>query len=267
MQPSRWYRAYYFDVDGTLALGDQIIPGVNECLQELRNRKTIVRVLSNDSTSDREGHVRRLAKAGIHVEPEEVLTTIEATVSWLAFHYPQAVVYPIGAPALTAQLQKHGVEISDDPQLIDIVIASCDHHLEFKKLQTGFDALYQYKRAFLIATNPDRHGPLPGGGGVPDTGAIISALERAAKVKCQEIIGKPNPHMLLSSLADVRVAPEDALMVGDTLETDIAVAHAAGTSSALVLTGDSDLQDVVGLGPEIRPTWVVENLTQLIPST
>lgn len=267
MHPSRWYKAYYFDVDGTLALGDQIIPGVNECLQELRAKKVIVRVLSNDSTSDREGHVRRLAKAGVHVEADEVLTTIEATVSWLAFHYPDAVVYPIGAPQLSEGLTRHGIKISDDPKEVDIVIASSDHHLEFKKLQIAFTALYQYKRAFLIATNPDRHGPLPGGGGVPDTGAIMAALERSANVKCQEIIGKPNPHLLLSSLADVRVPPEDALMVGDTLETDIAVAHNAGTASALTLTGDSDIQDVVALGPKLRPTWVVDNLTQLIPQS
>lgn len=265
MQPSRSYEAYFFDVDGTLCLGAEAIEGATQALQQLRERKAIVRFLSNDSTSDREGHVRRLRRAGIECTSDEVLTTIEATVSWLVRHYPRATVYPIGAPDLTAALTSHGIAISDDPAAIDIVIASCDHHLSFPKLQVAFDALRTQRRAFLIATNPDQQGPLPGGHARPDTAAVIAALEACTGATCQIVIGKPNPHMLTAALADLRVAPQDALMVGDTLATDIAVAHAGGTDSALTLTGDTSREQLIGLGPGARPTWVVENLLGLLP--
>ena len=265
MKPDRWYKAYFFDIDGTLALGDQPIPGAIECLQELRRRKVIVRFLSNESTSDRQGHLRRLRKLGFEVSGDEILTTIEATCSWLEFNYPQAVVYPMGAPDLTKALNERQIATSSDPQKIDIVLASCDHHFEYEHLQVAFDALHTYKRAFLIATNPDRHGPLPDGGGSPDSGFVIAAIEASAGVKCQFVMGKPNPHMLLSALAQARVAPEDAIVVGDTFETDIAVAHNGKTPSALVLTGDSTLEDAVVAGPDSRPTWVLESLMDLLP--
>ena len=265
MRPQRWYKAYFFDIDGTLLLGDQVIPGAIECLQELRDRKLIVRFLSNESTSDREGHVRRLRKMGIECESYEVLTTIEASCAWLAYNYPGAVVYPIGAPDLTKALASYEIAVSKDPQKIDIVLASCDHHIDYKDFQIAFDALHTYKRAFLIATNPDASGPQPNGGGSPDTAFVIAAIEASAGVKCQKVIGKPNPHMLLSALAETHVAPEDALMTGDTFATDIAVAHNAGTASALTLTGDGTLEEAVTAGPGMRPTWVVNNLTELIP--
>ena len=265
MRPQRLYKAYFFDIDGTLALGDEVIPGAIECLDELRRRKLIVRFLSNESTSDRLGHLRRLRKLGFTVEPDEILTTIEATCSWLEFNYPNAVVYPIGAPDLAKALSSHQIRVSEDAREIDIVIASCNHHFEYKDVQIAYDALHTYKRAFLIATNPDRHGPLPSGGGKPDTAFVIAAIEASADVKCQFVMGKPNPHMMLAALAQAGVAPEDALMVGDTFETDIAVAHNAGAPSALVLTGDSTLADAVAAGPDTRATWVVESLMDLIP--
>ncbi len=266
MRPSRWYKAYFFDIDGTLALGDQIIPGVADFLQILRDRKIIIRFLSNESTTNRAQHVTRLRKAGISCEPDEVLTVVEATVRWLEFNYPDAVVFPIGAPSLTKELRQHNITISEDPSKIDIVLAASDHHLTFEKLQIAYDALYQYRRAFLMATNPDRHGPLPDHGGVPDTGAIIAAIEAATETHCQIVIGKPNPHMMLAALAEADVSPSDALMVGDTFATDIAVAHNAGTDSALTLTGDSTVSEVMRIGPPLRPTFVVENLMGLVPN-
>ncbi|WP_099332219.1 HAD-IIA family hydrolase [Actinomyces minihominis] len=266
MKPDRWYKAYFFDIDGTLALGDEVIPGAIEALEALRREKVIVRFLSNESTSDRLGHLRRLRHLGFEVSEEEILTTIEATCAWLALNYPSAVVYPMGAPDLTKALQKNQISVSQDPKEIDIVLASCDHHFDYKDIQIAFDAIKTYKRAFLIATNPDRHGPLPDGGGNPDTGFVIAAIEASTGAQCQFVMGKPNPQMMLAALAQAMVAPEDALMVGDTFETDIAVAHNAGAPAALVLTGDSTVDDAMKAGPDTRPTWVIESLLDLIPT-
>ncbi len=266
MTPERWYQAYFFDIDGTLCLGDTVLPGVIETLQLLREKKRVIRFLSNESSSDREGHVRRLKKLGIDCDSEEVLTTIEATSAWISERYPDAKVYPMGAPDLTKNLEKNRIQVTESPAEIDIVIASCDQHFSYPKLAKAFDAFYTYKRAILIATNPDRHGPNGPNTATPDTGFVIAALERSAGIECQMVMGKPNPTMLIAELAKLGISPSDALMVGDTFETDIQVAHNAGTDSAVTLTGDSTLEDVVAAGPQIRPTWVVEDLSQLVPA-
>lgn len=265
MTPDRWYNAYFFDIDGTLALGDTIIPGALESLKVLREKKKIVRFLSNESTTDNLGHVRRLRKLGIECDGEEILTTIEATSAWIADKYPQAKVFPIGAPDLKKNLELNQIVVTDDPAEMDIVVASCDHHFSYPELAKAFTAFYQHKQPILIATNPDRHGPTGQGAALPDTGFVIAAIEASANVKCQEVIGKPNPTMMLAELARLGIAPEDALMIGDTFETDIQVAHNAGTASAVTLTGDTSMAQVVSAGPEIRPTWVVQNLTEIIP--
>ncbi len=265
MTPDRWYEAYFFDIDGTLALGDEIIPGALECLKVLREKKKIVRFLSNESTTDNLGHVRRLRKLGIECTGEEILTTIEATSAWIAHNYPEAKVFPIGAPDLKKNLELNEITVTDDPAEVDIVIASCDHHFSYPELAKAFTAFYQCKQPILIATNPDRHGPTGPGTALPDTGFVIAAIEQSANVKCQDVMGKPNPRMLLAELAKLGIAPEDALMIGDTFETDIQIAHNAGTASAVTLTGDTSMAQVVSAGPEIRPTWVVGNLTEVIP--
>lgn len=265
MTPERWYKAYFFDIDGTLALGDAVIPGTLECIRVLREKKKIVRFLSNESTTDNPGHVRRLRKLGIECDGEEILTTIEATSAWIADNYPQAKVFPIGAPDLKQNLDSNAISVTEDPAEMDIVIASCDRHLSYPQLAKAFTAFYQYKQPILIATNPDRLGPTGPGTALPDTGMVIAAIEESANVKCQVVIGKPNPTMLLAELAKLGIAPEDALMIGDTFETDIQVAHNAGTASAVTLTGDTSLPEVTAAGPDIRPTWVVENLTEIIP--
>lgn len=267
MKPNRWYKAYFFDIDGTLALGNDIVPGVLECLRRLREEKVVVRFLSNESTTDKEGHVRRLRKLGIDCTEDEVITTIEASCAWIEANYPTATVFAIGAPDLKNALKKRAILTSNDPSQVDIVLASCDKHVEYGDLQVGFSALWQYKKGFLMATNPDRRGLLPGGAASPDTAFVIAALEASAGVKCQVVVGKPNPHFLLGGLAGTNISPADVLMVGDTMETDIAVAHNAGTASALVLTGDSTLAEAADAGPGKRPTWVVDNLMDLIPST
>lgn len=266
MLPTRWYRAYFFDVDGTVVRGHKIIPGVNECLEELRAHKSVIRFISNSSSGGRAQHVDRMQAAGIEVYPEEVVTTIEATVDWLAFSYPEAVVFPVGTPELKQCLEQKRIRVSEDPSQIDIVLAASDHELDFTKLQISFDAIHTNRRAFLIATNADRHSPRPHGTAKPDAGTTIAAIEGCTGTRCQMVIGKPNPHMLLATLKSLDIPPEDTLMTGDTIATDIGAAHRAGTDSAITLTGDTDRQDLAGVSAKWRPTWVVSNLTELIPA-
>jgi HAD superfamily hydrolase (TIGR01450 family) len=263
-RPSRDYQAYLFDLDGTLYLGDQALPGARETLAELRRRELPVRFLSNNPTRDPGQYVTKLAALGIAATADEVINPVVTTVAWLRRHHPDAVVFPIAEEPLRAALRAADIAISDDPAVIDIVIASYDRGFDYAKLQIAFDALWFHRRAFLVQTNPDRYCPFPGGRGEPDCAAITAAITASTGVECRNSFGKPDPIMLTTALASLPgVAADDVLMVGDRLHTDIAMAVAAGLDSALVLTGDTSATQAAG-EPVHRPTYVLDGIDQVL---
>ncbi|WP_099332224.1 HAD-IIA family hydrolase [Actinomyces minihominis] len=260
-----FYDTYIFDLDGTIYLGDQLLPGARRLLEELRDRKIPVRFLSNNPTKGPSEYLEKLSVLGLEAHPHEIITTVVATSRWLKRNHPGAKVYPIAEAPLIEELTSQGIALSDDPSEIDVVIASYDRGFDYMKLQTAFDAIWFHKRAILIGTNPDRYCPFPGGRGEPDCAAIIAAIEACTGSQCTEIIGKPNPAMLAAALDGLDVALDRVVMVGDRLGTDIAMAIGAGTASAMPLTGDSSEADVLGLPEDERPTLVIERIDQLVP--
>ena len=264
--PTEFYSAYVFDMDGTIYLGDHLLPGAARMIEELRRRNIPVRFLSNNPTKDPEMYAEKLDRLGIQTPVDDIANTIVTTVRWLTSHHPDAVVFPIAERPLIAALAAAGIRMSEDPAEIDIVLASYDRTFDYRKLQIAFDALWFYKRAFLVQTNPDRYCPFPGGRGEPDCAAITAAIEACTGVQCSINLGKPGAIMIDEAIAGLDVDPRDVLMVGDRLGTDIAMGRAAGMASALVLTGDSTREDVADATPEQWPDFVVETFDQLIPS-
>src|SRR5699024_3213683 len=153
------FDAYVFDLDGTIYLGEGLLPGAEELLGELRRRDIPVRFLSNNPTKSPSQYVTKLADLGLPITPEEVSNTVVAMVTWLLQAHPGAVVYPIAEQPLIEALGEAGIEISEDPARIDVVIASYDRTFTYAKLQRAFDAIWYHRRAILVTTNPDRFCP------------------------------------------------------------------------------------------------------------
>lgn len=238
------YDAYFFDLDGTIYLGDEPLPGARQTIQALRAAGKPVRFLSNNPTRTPQQYATKLTRLGIPTDPIDVITTIETTVRWLQANYPGAVVFPIAEAPLCQALLAAGFTISEDPQRIDVVIASYDRTFSYAKLQTAFDALRTTGRAVLIQTNCDPFCPFPGGRGEPDAGAITAAIEACAQVSCQASLGKPSPWLLQVGMAGIDAPVSHCLMVGDRLATDILMAQNAGMAAAVVFTGETKPEDL-----------------------
>ncbi len=264
---NRFFDAYLFDLDGTIYLGSELLPGAKHLIDTLRERGAKTVFLSNNPTRDPQMYIEKLTKLGIPVEPHEIINTVVSTVLWLTQNHPNAVVFPIAEEPLMRALATAGIRMSDKPEEIDIVIASYDRTFDYKKLQIAFDALWQHGQAQLITTNPDRYCPFPGGRGEPDAAGIVAAIEATTGVKCSANMGKPDRIMIETVMANLGVAAENVIMIGDRLETDVRMAVNAGISSALVLTGDSQLDDVERTTPEHRPEFVLSRIDELIPKT
>ena len=262
--PDREYDVYTFDLDGTIYLGDDLLPGARETIEVLRDGGKVVRFLSNNPTKDPEQYAAKLDGLGLPTPLGEIVNTTVTTTHWLLEHAPGAVVFPISEEPLKRAFANAGIAMSEDPAEIDVVVASYDRTFEYRKLQIAFDAIWFHRRARLIATNPDRFCPFPGGRGEPDCAAIIAAVEACTGARCEANLGKPNPAMLHAALEGVDVDLADCVMVGDRLGTDIRMGLEAGMAAALVLTGETTADDIRGTPVEERPPIVLDRIDRLL---
>jgi arabinose operon protein AraL len=265
-RPTTLFGGYIFDLDGTIYLGDELLPGAADLISRLRHLQTPILFLSNNPTRSRDAYVEKLERFGIEVAPHEVLNTVDTMTSWLLLHHPQATVYPISEQPLINALTAAGIRISDNPAEIDIVIASYDRGFAYPKLQIAFDAIAVHQRAFLVTTNPDRFCPFPGGQGEPDAAAVIGAIEGCTGTTLQMNVGKPDPFMLETALTRLGLPATDCLMVGDRLTTDIRMAVDAGMASALVLTGETTREMLASVPAAHQPTYVLEQIDLVLPA-
>lgn len=253
------YDAYVFDLDGTIYLGDILLPGAAETIAAIRaaGKRTIF--LSNNPTKTRAQYAARLESFGIPTPVADIVNSSFVLVQWLLTNAPTARLFVVGEEPLLHDLREAGFQFSEQAGVIDIVVASFDRTLVYHKLQVAFDAINAGAR--LVATNGDRFCPVPGGG-QPDAAAVIAAIEACTGTTCDPIVGKPSPIMVATIMEMLQLPPERCIMVGDRLETDIAMGIAAGMATCLVLTGDATPAKLVASG--LQPTLVLERIDGLI---
>lgn len=263
--PQRLYDGYIFDLDGTIYLGSALLPGAYRLIIKLRELGKRVVFLSNNPTRDVQMYVDKLAKLGLPTPPEEIVTTVFTTTQWLLQNAPDAVVFPISEEPLIRSLRDAGIKISENPEEIDIVIASYDRTLTWKKLQIGFEAMWYHRRAKLICTNADHFCPFPGGRGELDAGAVVAALEDATQMKLAVNCGKPSRVMLDTIMNVMGLQTSQCITTGDRLYTEIKMGIDSGMDTAVVFTGETSPEILAGWPAEGQPTFALDRIDRLIP--
>jgi HAD superfamily hydrolase (TIGR01450 family) len=263
--PEKLYEGYVFDLDGTIYLGDELLPGAERLILKLRELERRVVFLSNNPTKNSEMYAQKLTELGLKTPTEEIVNTVVTMTQWLLQNHSEATVFPISEEPLKNSLFEAGIRMSEDPEEIDIVIASYDRGFDYRKLQIAFDAIWFHKRARLVTTNPDRYCPFPGGRGEPDAAAIVGAIEGCTGAKCAVNVGKPDSIMLKAIMDLVGLEAKDCVMTGDRLYTEIRMALDAGMPSAVVLTGETTTEDL-GKEPKANlPDYVLGRIDRLVP--
>jgi HAD superfamily hydrolase (TIGR01450 family) len=263
--PGRLYEGYIFDLDGTIYLGDELLPGAKRLISKLRELGKRVIFLSNNPTKDPQMYAEKLGKLGLETPASEIVNTVVTMTEWLLSNHPDATVFPISEEPLKNSLHEAGIRMSEDPEEIDIVIASYDRGFEYRKLQIAFDAIWFYERAMLVTTNPDRYCPFPGGRGEPDAAAIVGAIEACTGAKCQVNVGKPNPVMLETVMGLIGLDARECVISGDRLYTEIRMAKDAGMPSAVVLTGETTEKDLASESEDNLPDYTLDRIDRLVP--
>jgi HAD superfamily hydrolase (TIGR01450 family) len=259
-RPDRLFRGYVFDLDGTVYLGDALLPTAGATITRLRALGCRTVFLSNNPTHPPEDYAEKLTRLGLPTDLADILVSTQVLVRFLRERMPGARLLVLGETPLVDALVAGGFEVTREATGVDAVIASFDRTFAYPKLQAAFDAIRAGARFF--ATNGDRYCPVPGGG-QPDAASVIAAVEACTGATCEAIVGKPSRHTSEAVLAMLDLPPADCLMTGDRLETDVRMGLDAGMSAAIALTG-ATTPEMVAASP-IRPTYVLERLADLLP--
>ncbi len=248
-------RTVVVDLDGVVYLDRQGVPGAAEALRTLAGAGLRILFATNNSTKTPETGAAHIAeRTGFDATPESLVISTQAAADHLAGRCQAA--YVVGSEAIRDALARRGVATVDAWQTADAVVVGLDRNLSYDSLVAATHAIRRGGAEF-VATNADATYPTPDGL-MPGAGTVVAALETATGVKAV-VTGKPHPPMrrLIRDLA----GDEAILVVGDRLETDVAMAEAEGWWSALVLTGVADT--VPALDTAVQPSIVLDSIADL----
>ncbi len=256
------YAGYIFDLDGTVYLGEELIPGADDTVAALRARGAGVIFVSNKPIATGRSYAEKLTRLRIPANLEQVLTSPMALAHYIAAHHEAPRVLALGEEPVLSELRAIGCRLVESATEADIVVVSWDRQVTYARLDEAFQALR--RGALFYVTNPDVICPLAGGSEVSDAGAIMAYMEACSGRTPDHIAGKPSPALAHVAMARMGTTPEQTLLIGDRLETDLVCGKSAGCATATVLSGVTEEADLAALPLDRRPDYVLGSMGELI---
>lgn len=259
-------KLFLLDMDGTIYLDDYLFDGVHEFLEEIKNRNGRYIFMTNNSSKSVSAYIEKLDKLGIKATESDFMTSVDATIEFLKEKYGdeafRKLIYIMGTKSFENQMRESGFNITtDESHDVEVILCGFDRELTYKKLEDICRMLSDKTKSIdYFATNPDWVCPTDFGS-VPDCGSMCQMIEIATGKK-PYFIGKPQPDMALLSIKKTGFSPDETLVIGDRLYTDIACGVNAGIDSCFVLSGEGTLDDLKKY--DVKPTYILENIKELL---
>lgn len=253
------YSGALVDLDGTVYHGDTTIPGAPAGIDRLREAGLDVLFCSNNATRSRETYVDHLAAFGIDATVERICTAGTVTTTYLRENHADDHICLVGSTGLREQFRDAGLELTDDPEQTDALVASWTDEFDYTDMETALDAVDE--ETPFLGTNRDRTLPGNDGSPVPGSGSIIFSLAATIGRDPDAMLGKPSEWMAEAAVERLGVPAEECLMIGDRLDTDLAMGEQTGMTTVLVLSGVSDRADVAE--SDVSPDYVIDSLADI----
>lgn len=250
-----------FDMDGTIYLGKNLIPGSLETFKFLRNNNIEYVFFTNNSSHDLDFYYEKIKAFGIDCDREKSFySSTEVAIDYMKEKGIKRL-FVIGNKSLKNKLSKDFdlVEIYKENEKIDAVLAGFSTELVYQELRDA--CLYlQTRDVPFIATNGDYRCPIEDGLYIPDCGGMIEWM-RLATGKKARVMGKPDPEVIYSLAKRFNVKLDEILVVGDRIYTDILVGVNAGVDSLMVLSGETTMDDLKNYS--YKPTFILNSIKEL----
>ncbi len=255
-QAFRNKKIVFLDLDGTIYIGNSLLPGAKEFLDCLSKKNIFTYFLSNNSSRSKKDYVKKLARLGISSNEDRIILSTDGVIEYLLERKARQI-YIVGTESMKEMFLQAGLEV--DSSTPEHVVLGFDTELTYEKLKKA--ALFIQKGVQLIATHPDLVCPSPEGF-IPDTGSMLALFEKATRKKPVKIFGKPNPEMVTHIMKRHDVRSQEIVIIGDRIYTDMELARNILCDFILVLSGETQRKDILDL--KEQPFLVVENIGSLI---
>ena len=250
-------KGYMIDLDGTMFHGKKIVEGAKEWVDSLIENKVPFIFLTNNSSRTPEMAAQHMLDMGFeNILPSHFYTSAMASVSYVSSHFSERKAFYIGEKGMREALLSSGFTIvNDTDELADFVFIGLNREADYTLYSQAVKHLVN--GAILVGTNNDRILLSEKGVNVGN-GSVVAMFEYVCGKESIKI-GKPHQPILDEALKFMGMAKEDVIVVGDNLETDIALGERFDVETILVLTGIHKRGDIDRLN--IHPTYVVERMT------
>ncbi|MDM8554380.1 HAD-IIA family hydrolase [Desulfococcaceae bacterium HSG7] len=243
-------KLFAFDLDGTLYLGDNIIPGAVKLIDYLREKYRVVFFTNNSSKTRREVG-EKLNRLGIECELDELYVSSSITSLYL-IESGIDNLYVIGSDSFRNELESNGLKIVNNDSAKNLVVGF-DLNFNFQKIATALSILLNGGK--FIVCNEDANFPIGENKYMPACGAMVGAIASSAKKKPNFIIGKPNTYILSKIEKAFGVDHHEIIVVGDSYDSDIMMALNNG-SKAILINHRDNINN--------RNVLVLENLIKIL---
>jgi len=253
------FDAFCFDLDGTILLGNELLPGAKEMIDFIRKENKKVQFITNSPTKTRIDCMYRLHTLGIASDVGEIFTSAYMSALYFSKYFPMSTVFIVGEKAIKEEFERLFVKMTNNPLEATHVLVGLDRSFTYEKLNAAMISVRN--GAKIIVTNPDPYCPVSEGY-IADTFSIARAIEIASGQTVFDVIGKPSTFYGNQMLSQLNIEKERCLIIGDRLETDILLGKLNKFHSCLVLTGVASRGDVEEL--DIYPSFIEKNLETLL---
>ena len=252
-------KLFLFDMDGTLYLGSRLYDFTIELLDTIKKQGNRYIFVTNNSSKSVSAYIEKLHNMGISASEEDFFTSSQATAWYLKREHPGKRLYVCGTKSLKDELQRQGFELTDDIDETQCIVMGFDTELTFKKLEDVSKMLCTRDLPY-IATNPDYVCPTEFGS-VPDCGSVCDMLFNVSG-KHPVVVGKPQPLMAQLAMEKWGCTPEQTVVVGDRIYTDIKSGLNAGCWTILVMSGETTYEILEKSGD--KPHMVMESAAEIL---
>lgn len=243
-------------MDGTLYLGDTLLPGARALVWHLSENRLPFCLFTNNSSSSRQSYVEKLRRMGLELQENQILTSAYATMLWLSQKGIRSL-FLMAVPEVEEEFRSSGFILDDASP--EAVVLAFDKTLTYQKLCRAHQLLQDPSRVY-VATHPDLVCPMPAGS-IPDTGAMIALLQ-ASTSRLPDVIGKPNRLMVSMAERLLDCTSDRMAIVGDRLYTDMKMGLDHGLTTVLLFSGETVPEDPGLL--QMRPDLCFDNAQGLL---
>jgi HAD superfamily hydrolase (TIGR01458 family) len=246
------------DLDGVVYVGDELVPGADTTIAWLSQEGIPYRCLTNTSSRPRRALVERLRRMGITVSPAQILTPAVVAAAWMRRQHIERPALFVPDATMTEFTGIEPLPASADDGAGAVVVGDLGSGWDFATLNRAFRLLMNDADAPLVALGLTRYWRAEDGLRL-DAGAFVRALEYATG-RTAVVLGKPDPAFYRTAVDDLGLEPDQVVMVGDDIRTDVEGAQRAGLTGVLVRTGKFSPSDLAG---DVSPDAVLDSIGDL----